>query len=157
MPANILGLWSLPAPVETPLCSKGSGFEGEVGCSGNADDSSSTRGELIHGGALHVRAAPEVEILLDGGVALAVGRRRGADGPRGGAPRRGVPVARPAVLGGGAATAAAAAAAAGRRKQLLETGAKLLAEEAVDVRIDAAVGRARPLSYRHYHLYDQRR
>ena len=46
-----------------------------------------------------------------------------------------------------------AAAAACRSKQLLESGAKLLAEETVDERIDAAVGRTRPLSHRNYHLH----
>jgi len=55
------------------------------------------------------------------------------------------------------AAPAAAAATSGREEQLLEAGAKLVTEEAVDERVDAAVGRSRPLHHRYYRLCVQNR
>jgi len=90
-----------------------------------------------------------------GGVSAAPGRC-GGDGGRvlgaGPSTDSGIPLACPAVLRRAAAPAAAAAAGG---EQLLEPGAKLVAEEAVDERIDAAVGRARPLRHRDYRLSRQ--
>jgi len=62
--------------------------------------------------------------------------------------RDSVPLARPTIVRRAAASTAAAG-----DEQMFKAGAKLVTEEAIDERIDAAVGRPRPLRYRHYRLH----
>jgi len=123
-------------------------LECEVGGGGNGERPSCASRELVDGGAPY-RAAADMELPGgDGGggggfVSAALRRRLFASRSSS------VPVARPAVLCRAVATAAAATG----DEQLLEPGAKLVAEETVDERVDTAVGGTGPLSHRYYHLH----
>jgi len=117
-------------------------FEGEVGS--NADRRDGARGDLVDRGALD--CSPAWSELSLGSCIFSAVRDCDARRPRPG----GIDMPRPAFL-----WRAAAAATSGSDEQLLETGAKLFAEETVYEGVDAAVGRACPLCHRYYHLYSQ--